>query len=386
VSTADAQRLEHVSTLTTAWSSLPDGSIGPDHIVLDRLRYEHAYYVMPDEVRDTNATVSVLDLTTRKVVVLSTKRGTLVDRFGLPYPEIGRMAPIGALVALERDRFGLYLHDSWSVETRRHWYAELDRASGKLTRSVEIGTFDPKHEVSFIGTNAKTREVWFYIERFGEARNKKLNKHYSAGPVEVTFRKLDLATLTSKDISVPLAPRKLESGVGNGSVHHAPDFSRFVIAEYADTVKHGAAPPKAYVVDAKTGGVFAVSTFGTTYGVAFSRDGRHIYLASNYEQKLSRVDIAKRGVDKVVDLPTRAHHAVVRGSNVIVYGNHQIVACDLTTLALRIVPTTKLIADVLRGFYGDGRPSTDGPYFVIRQDKPDPKSDVYQLAITRLVD
>src|SRR5262249_26124297 len=122
-------------------------------------------------------------------------------------------------------------------------------------------------------------------------------------------------------------------------VHAAADFSRFAIVEYVEDGV-GMAPGQVYIADPAAGTSFAVPAPPAAYGVAFSPDGRYVYLGSAQRGTISRVATAAGRIDKQVSAPRSLHHLVISSS-----GTRLFALASSNTYAVYDLPDLKARTD-----------------------------------------
>lgn len=345
------------------------GRVTASETVLAQRRVGEARYMAVSDLfyRDTDAYLEVLDLDTQHVIQVKAPRALFEASFGTR-GEYGIAVPRGDIVLFRSDVVGLALEETCGgpEAPRRVWYAELSVPDGKLVRSVDLGTLGPGEYLQIVGVDVALDQAWFSVLRPDPD---------TPDGHEVVLRRLDLDSLAVSDEQrLPLAPRGSKTGYERDlRVHAAPDFARFAVVEYYE---HGMkmAPGKVYVVDPSQGTTFSVPAPATTYGVAFSRDGSHLYLGSAQRGTISRVDLAAQKIDKVVSGPRYMHHLVVspKGTELFALSSSKkYVVYDLPGLTRRTearhVPG---VAAAMSQLFGNGMPSLDGAYFVVPDATP----------------
>jgi hypothetical protein len=269
------------------------GKVTASRTVLAQRRVGEARYIAISDLfyRDRAAVVEVLDLTTRSVIQVAAKRAVFERRFGVSRG--GSVAvPQGDVVVYRDGVVGLALASAPVISPRRYWYAELDARTGKLLRVADLAVLRDGEQLEVIGADADGGAAWFAVTRIGP-RGRAL-----------VLRRLDLGSLEQQDEQrVELAARAEAQGHEHAvRVHAAADFSRFAIVEYAEDGV-GMAPAHIYVADPVAGTAFAVAAPPAAYGVAFSPDGRYIYVGSAQRGTIARIDVAAGRIDKQVSGP-----------------------------------------------------------------------------------
>jgi hypothetical protein len=210
------------------------------------------------------------------------------------------------------------------------------------------------------------------------------------------LRRLDLSPLGSLEahdeqrvaLSVRAATPRGEHAV---QVHAAADFSRFAIVEYVeDGVRM--APGHVYIAEPATGTSFAVPAPPTAYGVAFSPDGRYVYLGSAQLGTISRIDVAAGRIDKQVAAPHYLHHLVVSASGTRLFAlasSNMYAVYDLPDLKTRSDAAHAIgVASAMVQLSGNGVASLDGAYFVVpeAEDRHKPPAHDRGYVIAHLVE
>jgi len=364
-----AQRVELAGRVTASRTVLSQRRVGePRYIAISDLFY-----------REGSAIVEVLDLATRSVVQIETRRALLERRFGVPRNGVVA-APQGEVVMYREGVVGLALAEAPGGTSRRYWYAELDARTGKLLRSAVLATIRPGEQLEIIGSEPTGAAAWFAkTELAGRGRT-------------LVLRRFDLTALEARDaqriaLSVRAASAAAEHAV---AVHAAADFARFAIVEY---VEHGVqmAPGRVYIADPAAGAVVAVPAPPTAYGVAFSPDGRYVYLGSAQLGTISRIDIAAGRIDKQVAAPHYLHHLVVSASGARLFAlasSNMYAVYDLPDLNARSdAAHPSDVAPAMVQLSGNGVASLDGAFFVAPEpdDRRRPARDRGYI-IARLVE
>jgi len=364
-----SQRVELAGRVIASRTVLSQRRVGePRYIAISDLFY-----------RDRSAIVEVLDLATQSVIQVETRRALLERRFGVPRNGVVAV-PQGEVVVYRDGVVGLALAEPAGGSSRRYWYAELDARTGKLLRSAVLATIRAGEQLEVIGTDAAGTAAWFAkTELAGRGRT-------------LVLRRFDLAALEARDaqriaLSVRAASAAAEHAV---QVHASADFARFAIVEYVeDGVRM--APGRVYVADPAAGTSVAVPAPPTAYGVAFSPDGRYVYLGSAQLGTISRIDVAAGRIDKQVAAPRYLHHLVVSasGSKLFALASSNMYAVfDLPDLKARSdAAHPGGVAPAMVHLSGNGVASLDGAFFVVPEpdDRHKPAHDRAYI-IARLVE
>ncbi|HEX3765728.1 MAG TPA: hypothetical protein VHW23_43830 [Kofleriaceae bacterium] len=357
------------------------GRVTASRTVLSQRRVGEARYIALSDLfyRDRSAVVEVLDLATRSVIQVEARRTALERRFGVSRG--GSVAvPQGDVVVYRDGVVGLALASAAVVSPRRYWYAELDAATGKLRRVADLAALRDGEQLEVIGADAEGGAAWFAITRLG------------AHGRSLVLRRLDLASLEQQDEQrVVLAPRPEGGHEHAVRVHAAADFSRFAVVEYAEDGV-GMAPGHIYVVDPVVGTSFSVAAPPAAYGVAFSADGRYVYVGSAQRGTISRIDIAAGRIDKQVAGPRFLHHLVISPSGKKLFAlasSTSYAVYDLPDLQPRSDATHPAgVASAMAELHGNGCASLDGAYFVApeAEDPRKPHGDDRGYVIARLIE
>jgi hypothetical protein len=358
------------------------GRVTASRTVLTQRRVGEARYVALSDLfyRDGRAFVEVLDLENQTVVQVTAKRSMLERRFGVA--RNGAIAPPLAEVVLYRDGVvGLAVAASARGGFQRFSYAELDARSGKLVRTTELAMLRDGEHLAVVGADVAADAAWFAItEVTGRRRS-------------LVMRRLDLRSLeTTDEHRVTLPARAAPSGREHGvRVHAAADFARFAVVEYAED---GArmAPGSVYIIDAVAGPACTVPAPPTAYGVAFSSDGRYVYLGSSQRGTISRIDLSVCRIDKQVAGPRYLHHLVVSrsGTKLFAFASSSSYAVfDLPDLKARVDAAHPAgVASAMAELHGDGVASLDGAFFVVPEadDRRKTAAPDRSYVIARLID
>lgn len=310
-------------------------------------------------------TLFAVDVDARAVVTITTPVRPFLDQF---WRRGDVLKPSVEVLLLAPRRVGLHVSDTLG-EARRNWYVELDRKTGAIVRTIELGTFAGEVDFCFLATDLARGAVWFYYERYAKPRDAKSRR--SAGPEELVVRRLDLATRAVADVvAVPLPARAMKSGYEDQLRAHASgDGLHFAFVEYDEDAFHTTPHAQVYFVDPYAGTAFAVPAFDTTYGVAFARDGHHAYLASHSHGTIARVNLGRQEIDRTIAGPKLVQRIAVSPS-----GGHLFVFClgdsytvyDLPKLDHRV--DRKYPAELVaagKQLFNDGGLSLDGATFLL---------------------
>lgn len=299
----------------------------------------------------------------------------------------------GELVSYTPAKVGLHITDGILERARHHWYVELDTRSGKIARTVSLGTFGDDAELVFVATDGARDTAWFTLATYGEGLRDHSHVH---GPTALVLRKLDLDTLQSTDaMTIALPGRPMASGYEDQlSVHHAPDYSWFAVAEYDEKAFHSKPAAQVYFLDPDHGASFAVPALDTTYGIAFSRDGAYAYLGSSQLGTIARVDMAAHKIDKTTTGPTLTHDFAISpdGSKLFVIGSSRKYGeLALPKLAGRTAHEhDPAVAPGAEQLSSGGHLSSDGRYYVLREAvtvrKDRSVTDPHELVIAKITD
>ncbi|MEP6861620.1 MAG: hypothetical protein ABJE66_13420 [Deltaproteobacteria bacterium] len=335
---------------------------------------------------DKDLTGDVLDLATGTTHRVEAPRRALERALGATNLE-------GELVSYTPAKAGLHITDGILERARHHWYVELDIKTGKIARTVSLGTFGDDAELGFVATDGARDIAWFTLATYGEGLRDHSHVH---GPTGLALRKLDLDTLQTTDaMTITLPGRRMASGYEDQlSVHHAADYSWFAVAEYDEKAFHSKPAAQVYFLDPDHGASFAVPALDTTYGVAFSRDGAYAYLGSSQQGTIARVDMAAHKIDKTTTGPTLTHDFAISpdGSKLFVIGSsRQYGELALPKLAGRTARKhDPAVAPGAEQLSSGGHLSSDGRYYVLREAvtmrKDRSITDPHQLVIAKITD
>jgi hypothetical protein len=357
------------------------GKVTASRTVLSQRRVGEARYVAISDLfyRDGSAVIEVLDLANQSVVQVTARRSLFERRFGVS--RNGAVAAPQAEVVLYRDGIvGLAVAASARGGFQRYSYAELDARSGKLVRTAELAMLRDGEQLEVVGADIAGNVAWFAITEVSARRR------------SLVLRRLDLSSLETSDehrLTLPAraAPSAREHAV---RVHVAGDFARFAVIEY---VEDGAtAPGHVYMVDAVAGPSCTVAAPPTAYGVAFSLDGRYVYLGSAQRGTISRIDLASCRIDKQVAAPHFLHHLVVSrsGTKLFAFASSSSYAVfDLPDLKARVDAAHPAgVASAMAELHGDGISSLDGAFFIVPEpdDRRKPTGHDRGYVIARLID
>lgn len=344
---AFAQHIELAGRVTASRTVLSQRRVGePRYVAISDLFY-----------RDRTAYLEVLDLATLRVVQVAAKRALLERRFGSRHDGVVAV-PQGEIVLYGDGVVGLSLAEGGTGAVRHYWYTELDAQTGKLVRTAQLATVRQGDQLQVVGADAAGTEAWFAItETTPHGR-------------EVVLRRLDLGSLETRDEQRVVVPPRTGSGSHDHAVrvYAAADLSRFAIVEYAEDGV-GMAPGHVYIADPASGTSFAVAAPPAAYGVAFSGDGRYIYVGSAQRGTISRIDVIGGRIDKQVAAPHNLHHLVIspNGTKLFALASSNMYAVyDLPDLKAHVdVAHPAGVAPAMVQLHGNGIASLDGAFFVV---------------------
>jgi hypothetical protein len=365
---AVAQRVELAGRVTASRTVLAQRRVGePRYIAISDLFY-----------RERGAYLEVLDLDTQRVVQVKAKRSAFERRFGVARGG-AVMVPQGEIAVFRDGIIGLALSEAASGGSHRTWYVELDAGTGKFVREAALATIGEAEQLQIIGADPITDTVWFAITRSAPLGR------------SVVLRQLDRRSLELHDAQrIALVPRASPGRDHAVQVHAASDFSRFAIVEYVENGAH-MAPGQVVIADPAAGSSFAVAAPPTSYGVAFSLDGKYVYLGSAQRGTISRIDVAAGRIDKQVAAPHNLHHLVISplGTRLFAFATSTSYAVyDLPDLRTRSDASHPPgVAPAMVELHGDGTATLDGAFFVVpdAEDRRRPERDRSYI-IVRLVD
>lgn len=346
-SPAHAQRVELAGRVTASRTVLGQRRVGEArYVVLSDLFY-----------RERSAYLEVLDLETQRVIQVQVRRSTLERRFGAGQGS-AIVVPQAEIVRYRDGIVGLAVSESAAGGAHRVWYAELDARTGKLGRTTELARLRDGDQLQVVGADAAGEAAWFAITTVATRSR------------VVVLRRLDLATLDVSDPQrLPLAARSADARNDHAvQVHAAADFSHFAVVEYVEDGVH-MAPGHVYVIDRASAAAFSIPAPPTVYGVAFSSDGKYVYLGSAQRGTISRIDVATHRIDKQVPAPRYLHHLVISpgGTKLFALASSSTYAVyDLPDLKARIDLThAPGVAPAMVQLSGNGVASLDGTWFVV---------------------
>ena len=366
---ASAARLEYVGTVTAASSPSALHAVGDAH------------YIALTEVLCPDACFAqVLDVTSLEVHRIETKRGALEARFG----------EHGVVASYTPTRTGLFMHADTGNGTR-YSYVEVDSKTGRVVRSAALGTSSGTTDIYFVGTDSERGDAWFSVEQYSGPRDPQLGYRRAKSATSIALRRVDLGTFAVVDEATVTLPERAQQGPLEIqlTVHPADDFSRFAITEYFEEPYKLSPAGSVYVVETATATSFAVPAPPVTYGAAFSRDGKYLYLSSAQTGNVSRVDLATRKIDQQVTGPKLVHHLAISSDdrNLIALGSGaRYVDFELTKLSHANERThDKRLAPAFESLFGGGVVARYGGYVVVAQPTGTKLKDTEDFVVARIV-
>ena len=293
------------------------------------------------------------------------------------------------MVALDAKTAGVHAVGNGAAPgEHRHWYLEIERATGRIAHASELGTFPATSDAYFLGADFARGAAWFYEERYDGVRDPARSYNRPRGPQHIVVSRFDLAKRTvAVAATLKLPARAMKSGYEDRVyAYHSRDFSRLAFVEYDEDAFRTRPRAQVYFVDPLRGTSFAVPAFDTTYGVAFTPDGRYAFLASHQLGTIARVDLAAKKIDKRIAGPKLVQRLVVSpgGGSLFVIGlGEKYTAYALPDLSRRIdVEHSPDVVRAARQLSSHGQPSLDDRYFVM----PDALGEPDKLVVLRVVD
>jgi hypothetical protein len=374
---AHAQRLEYAGKVT----STPPPIEHHGMFALGDRRYVSVSMLIHD---GNEYRLDALDVATGELVAVRMKRATIAH-----FVKERVITPDVELIALDDSRAGLHVYDNGLAPGAvHHWYIELERKTGTVLRSVELAALPGNRDLYIVGADLARDAMWFYVEHYDQPRG--AHFEHARGPEKIVVHRLDLKTLAISDAAtIALPARKMKSGYEDRVyVYPARDFSSIAFVEYDEDSFHTVPAARVHFVDPIRGSSFAVPAFDTTYGVAFSVDGRYAYLASHRHGTIARVDLVKQRIDKRVAGPPLVQRLIVspHGTHLFAIGlGRKYTVYDLPTLARRTdLAHAPEVADAADQLFTHGQTSLDDRYLVIPEamhgDAPG------ELVIARVLD
>jgi len=364
---AVAARLEYAGTVTAATSPAALHKVGDAH------------YIALTEVLCPDACFAqVLDVTTLEVHRIDTKRGAL-QRFG----------ERGVVASYTPTRTGLFMHADTGNGTR-YSYVEVDSKTGRVVRSAALGTSTGATDMYFVGTDSERGDAWFSVEQYSGPREPSRGFARAKSATSITLRRIDLGTFAiSDDATVTLSERPQPGPLEiHLTVHPADDFSRFAIVEYWEEPYKLSPAGNVYVVETATATSFSIPAPPVTYGAAFSRDAKYLYLSSAQNGKVSRVDLATHKIDQTVTGPKLTHHLAISPDDhdvIALVSGARYVDFDLPSLRGTERTHDKRLAPAFESLFGGGVVTRYGGYVVLEQASGKKLTDTLDYVVARVV-
>jgi hypothetical protein len=365
---AAAARLEYAGTVTAASSPSALHAVGDAH-----------YIALTEVLCPDVCFAQVLDVTTLEVHRIETKRGAL-QRFG----------EHGVVASYTPTRTGLFMHAD-SGHGTRYSYVEVDTKSGRIVRSAPLGTSTGATDIYFVGTDSERGDAWFSVEQYSGPRDPQLGYRRAKSATAIALRRIDLGTFAVTDDAAVTLAERAQSGPLEIQlfVHPADDFSRFAIVEYWEQPHKLSPAGNVYIVETATATSFSLSAPPVTYGAAFSRDGKYLYLSSAQSGTVSRVDLATHKIDQTVTGPKLTHHLAISPDdrNVIaLVSGARYVDFDLPKISRGTERAhDKRLAPAFESLFGGGVVARYGGYVVLAQPTGTKLKDTEDYVVARVV-
>jgi hypothetical protein len=316
---------------------------------------------------------------------VTTSRALLEKHFG--HASGAHRTLQGVLVQFTPDAAGFLFVDEDTPRSTQ-WYGELDPKTGAILRTAKLATFAAERDLYFLGNDSAHDAAWFYIETYDSPRDPKMHYMRPRSATSIMFRRLDLKTLAVADVVTVALPGRTQQGPLEDQlfVHHAADYSHFVVAEYYEEPHRLTPPAAAYVIDAHAATSFSVEIPEVVYAAAYSLDNAYLYLSGSVTGALVRVDVAAKAIDKRVQGPRLTHEALVTpdGKHLLLLGAaKRYLSFTLPDLAGHEIAHDKAVAPAFDEMFGGGALSGDGKFFVLPQ--PGKHGATGDYAIVRLV-
>ncbi len=260
-----------------------------------------------DAARPTRLTFDILDVVDREVAQVVIPIGQLYerdpDKLGKAQPEIvyynGTITGflfkrIDLLSIAERRERG---EMSRTIGERTEFFVFYDNASGKFSPLIELGRHDGFTHMHPEGIDPQDRYFYYQYLTYDYDHNVNDNKRTSffGGPISFKLYRIDLAARAPEFVMDVYVVRRDEQLSLRGPFFSS-DGSKFAMVEYYERSfvrDRGEASPQQqiYVIDVEKRLVTAHRTPLTSYGVAFTGDGRHLVVGSHETGELQKIDL-----------------------------------------------------------------------------------------------
>lgn len=176
---------------------------------------------------------------------------------------------------------------------RERLYAHWDLQRGRITNLIELSATRRRGshtEVHPLGYSPKTRRFYSYELRY---------EKFARQPYSVSVFAVNRAGKGGRQGTVRTL-RRIHS------VHFDAPRERVLVVEYAEVPLKGPAP-RGYIMRLDNGNQHSVELPLTTYGAAFSADGRTLFAYSTQKGTLSAIDVASGTSKQTLSVGTLGH-------------------------------------------------------------------------------
>jgi hypothetical protein len=326
------------------------------------------------QVDDAGPYFDLLDLADGHVARVPLRQADAL-RLGADDPQLGRVLPTANLVSYSPGTSLAGVVFSTSIMgPGRAVYGEVNTKSGAIGRTAELATIRAPYDyVDTVGVERAGRTLVYTTVRFpagGTAETR--------GAEEVAVSRLTVASLKTEVVARVRLPgrRREDSLTGDVKFPAAgldPAGHWLAFAEYWEEGMKLTPPARLYVVDLTTGASFSLPAPSTTYGFAYSPDGKYLYVGSAESGVVSRIDLAKKAVDLRKRGPQRIMDFVVGPGGkklVVVAQQRTYTTFDLPDLSHRTdAAFPGRVGETAYTYGGGGLGAPDGHAFFLPEDR-----------------
>lgn len=192
-----------------------------------------------------------------------------------------------------------------SSQTVGKYLCQYDHRTRRFSELVSLGRWDASRYAYELGVDPKDE---FFIFAFAVNDGGNALKD---GFTSFELFRLDLKTRAIEAITTLAFPKRSQP-LKLCQRFFSHDGTKLVLVEYSDVGIQRDHPPaplqQAYVIDLQTKKIDTYPVPISTYGGAFSRDGKYLLFGSNELGQVLRIDLAAKKIDRTVQAAKLIHH------------------------------------------------------------------------------
>jgi hypothetical protein len=244
-------------------------------------------WVRDEKNRPRRPRFKLIDLEQRRFVEVEIP----LDQLPRTHTDLLGQSPPPEIVHHDGEKTSMIFRESRDYKAVAKHFCQFDHRTGRFSDLVKLGDLSESRFLQPIGFDPQGEHLYFALENWPEGKERR-------GPLSLDLARIGLKTLTVDwQLTLDLPKRKPQLGIKGGLFSH--DGRRLVFIEHSELSYPKATPPqRAYLIDVDRKTVDVLPVPVSAYGAVFSRDDRYLMFGSNELGEISRVDLAKRQVDR----------------------------------------------------------------------------------------